>query len=124
MANMIILFYAAMIAFILVFPAFQMESHSVNSQSGTTNSKPALPSETLSEGIEISGPVNYVVDGDTLEVNDIRIRLSLVNTPEVGELGFDSAKDFVENLCLDKNGQVDIDDGQRQGSFGREIGVV
>jgi DNA-binding beta-propeller fold protein YncE/endonuclease YncB( thermonuclease family) len=124
MANMLILFYAAIIAFILFFPTFQRESHKVNSQSGTTNSKTALPSETVSEGIEISGPVNYVVDGDTLEINDIRIRLSLVNTPEVGETGFDSAKDFVENLCLDKNGQVDIDDGQRQGSFGREIGVV
>jgi DNA-binding beta-propeller fold protein YncE len=124
MANMIIPFYAAMIAFILFFPTLQMESHNVNSQSNTTITKPALPSETLSEGIEISGPVNYVVDGDTVEVNDIRIRLSLVNTPEVGEPGFDSAKDFVEKLCLDKNGEVDIDDGQRQGSFGREIGVV
>jgi Staphylococcal nuclease homologue/Excalibur calcium-binding domain len=64
------------------------------------------------------------VDGDTLDVNNIRIRLSLVNTPEVGQPGFDTAKKFVEKLCLDKNGEVDIDDGQRQGSFGREIGVV
>lgn len=83
-----------------------------------------LPSPTMAEGIEISGPVTYIVDGDTLDVNDIRIRLALVNTPEEGQPGFDSAKDFVENLCLSKNGQVDIDDGQRQGSFGREIGVV
>jgi endonuclease YncB( thermonuclease family) len=85
---------------------------------------PTLPAPTLSEGIEISGPIKYVVDGDTLDVNNIRIRLSLVNTPEVGEQGFDTAKNFVEKLCLDKNGEVDIDDGQRQGSFGREIGVV
>jgi len=48
----------------------------------------------------------------------------LVNTPEVGESGFYTAKNFVEKLCLDKNGEVDIDDGQRQGSFGRQIGVV
>ena len=52
------------------------------------------------------------------------IRLALVNTPEVGQQGFDSAKKFVEDLCLYKNGEVDIDDGQRQGSFGRDIGVV
>ena len=93
-------------------------------QSNSEQSDLTLPSETFSEGIEISGPVTDVVDGDTLDINDIRIRLSLVNTPEVGEAGFVPAKEFVEGLCLDKNGQVDIDDGQRQGSFGREIGVV
>jgi len=93
-------------------------------KSNSEKSDLTLPSETFSEGIEISGPVTYVVDGDTLDINDIRIRLSLVNTPEVGEAGFVPAKEFVESLCLDKNGQVDIDDGQRQGSFGREIGVV
>jgi len=94
------------------------------SQSHLTKTKPTLPSNTSSEGIEISGPVTYVVDGDTLDVNSIRIRLALVNTPEVGEPGFDTAKKFVENLCLGSNGEVDIDDGQRQGSFGRQIGVV
>lgn len=122
MANMLILVYTAIIAFILLFPSFPFESHIVNSQSET--SKPTLPSDTLSEGVEISGPVNYIVDGDTLDVNDIRIRLSLVNTPEIGEPGFELAKEFVEKLCLDKNGEVDIDDGQRQGSYGRDIGVV
>jgi micrococcal nuclease len=93
-------------------------------ESNSEQSDLTLPSETFSEGIEISGPVTYVVDGDTLDINDIRIRLSLVNTPEVGQAGFVPAKEFVEDLCLDKNGQVDIDDGQRQGSFGREIGIV
>ena len=42
----------------------------------------------------------------------------------MGEAGFDNAKNFVTNHCLHKKGEVDIDDGQRQGSFGREIGVV
>lgn len=86
--------------------------------------KPTLPKTTLTEGIEISGPITSIVDGDTLDVNDIPIRLSLVDSPEVGEEGFYSAKDFVEGLCLGKSGEVDIDDGQRQGSFGREIGIV
>jgi hypothetical protein len=94
------------------------------SKSNSAKSDPTLPKETISEGIEISGPVTYVVDGDTLEINDVRIRLSLVNTPEVGEPGFDTVKNFVEKLCLGNKGEVDIDDGQRQGSFGREIGVA
>jgi hypothetical protein len=105
-------------------PEKKIKKDEDKSESDLTKSIPTLPSETISEGIEISGPVTYVVDGDTLEVNQIRIRLSLVNTPEVGEAGFGSAKNFVEDLCLDKNAEVDIDDGQRQGSFGREIGVV
>jgi len=29
------------------------------------------------------GKVTEVVDGDTLDVNNVRIRLALVNTPEV-----------------------------------------
>lgn len=34
------------------------------------------------DDIELEGIVNYVVDGDTLDINDIRIRLALVDTPE------------------------------------------
>lgn len=77
------------------------------------------------EDIELEGTVNYIVDGDTLDINDIRIRLSLVDTPERGQEGFKQAKEFVEKLCLNKKGQVDIDDGQRRGDrYGRDIGVV
>jgi hypothetical protein len=59
----------------------------------TTNatliSSPVLPAPTTSEGIELSGPVTYVVDGDTLDISGgVRIRLALVNTPEVGQQVF------------------------------------
>jgi|RhiMetdeSRZDD1v2_1073273.scaffolds.fasta_scaffold828257_2 endonuclease YncB( thermonuclease family) len=77
------------------------------------------------ENIEFEGIVNYVVDGDTLDINDNRIRLSLINTPERGQEGYLEAKDFVKDLCLNKKGEVDIDDGQRRGDrYGREVGVV
>jgi nuclease-like protein len=87
-------------------------------------SEPTLPKPTLSEKIELAGKVNHVVDGDTLDINDIRIRLSLVDTPERGDPGFKEATQFVVKLCLGENAEVDMDDGQRRGSFGREIGVV
>jgi micrococcal nuclease len=87
-------------------------------------SEPTLPQPTLSDEIELAGKVNHVVDGDTLDINDIRIRLSLVDTPERGDPGFKEATQFVVKLCLGENAEVDIDDGQRRGSFGREIGVV
>ena len=95
-----------------------------------TQSKSAVASpkeyETQQEeDIELGGTVNYIVDGDTLDINDIRIRLSLVDTPERGQEGFKQAKEFVKKLCLNKKGQVDIDDGQRRGDrYGRDIGVV
>ena len=92
-------------------------------------SKSAVPSpkeyETQEEDIELEGTVNYIVDGDTLDINDIRIRLSLVDTPERGQEGYKEAKEFVKKLCLNKKSQVDIDDGQRRGDrYGREIGIV
>lgn len=84
-----------------------------------------LPKSTKIEGIELSGPVTYIVDGDTLDVNDIRVRLALVDTPERGDIGYQPAKTFVKDLCLGKQAEVDIDDGQRGGdAYGREIGVV
>lgn len=77
------------------------------------------------DDIELEGIVNYVVDGDTLDINDIRIWLALVDTPECGQDGYKEAREFVKNLCLNKKGEVDIDDGQRRGDrYGREIGVV
>lgn len=80
---------------------------------------------TTSEGVELVGNVTYIVDGDTLDINGVRIRLSLVDTPERGQSGFKEAKDFVSSLCLGKKGELDVDDGQRRGDrYGREIGIV
>ena len=89
------------------------------------NSKYTKDQQKEQENIEFEGIVNYVVDGDTLDINDNRIRLSLVNTPERGQEGYMEAKKLVQNLCLNKKGEVDIDDGQRRGDrYGRDIGVV
>jgi len=71
------------------------------------------------------GTVTEVVDGDTLDVNNVRIRLALVNTPEINELGYSEAKQFVESTCgIGTHAKVDEDDGQKGGSFGRMIGLV
>ncbi len=49
----------------------------------------------------------------------------MVDTPERGQEGYQEAKNFVKDLCLDKDGKVNIDDGQRRGDrYGREVGVV
>lgn len=71
------------------------------------------------------GIVTKVVDGDTLDVNNVRVRLALVNTPERGDVGYDEAKETTESECsVGSKALVDEDDGQKEGSFGRLIGKV
>ncbi|MGI0012284.1 MAG: thermonuclease family protein [Nitrososphaera sp.] len=73
----------------------------------------------------IMGNVTKIVDGDTIDVGGTRIRLALVNTPEVGEPGYNESKQFTSELCLvGSKVLVDEDDGQTQGSFGRMVAKV
>ena len=69
--------------------------------------------------------VAYIVDGDTLDVGSTRIRLALVNTPEVGQPGYTEAKQFTAQLChVGSQALVDEDDEQTGGSYGRTVAVV
>ncbi len=69
--------------------------------------------------------VAYIVDGDTLDVGGTRIRLTLVNTPEVGAPGYQAAKDFTARFCpVGSTALIDEDDGQTGGSYGRMIALV
>ncbi len=71
------------------------------------------------------GNLTKIVDGDTLEVSGEVIRLSLVNTPEKGQSGFDESIRFVESSC--KVGEivlVDEDDMQVSRSHRRIVAKV
>src|SRR5436309_3781417 len=69
--------------------------------------------------------VTYVVDGDTLGVGSTRIRLALVNSPEVGQPGYTEAKQFTAQTCpVGSSAFVDEDDGQTGGSYGRMVALV
>ena len=69
--------------------------------------------------------VKKIVDGDTLDIGDFRIRLALVNTPERGEEGFSEATQFTLSICpVGSKATVDEDDGQLEGSYGRMTGTV
>jgi micrococcal nuclease len=55
----------------------------------------------------------------------VRVRLALVNTPERGQNGYAEAIDFVQSICgVGTTALVDEDDGQKEGSFDRLIGLV
>jgi endonuclease YncB( thermonuclease family) len=58
-----------------------------------------------------------VVDGDTVvarglsgrdQGRELRIRFAIVDTPEVGECGFDEATSFVEGWLADRGGRFDL----------------
>src|SRR5207302_9701945 len=68
--------------------------------------------------------VTHIVDGDTLDVGSTRIRLTLVNSPEVGQPGYAEAKEFTNRTCpVGTQALVDEDDGQAGGSDGRRGGL-
>ena len=69
--------------------------------------------------------VTYIVDGDTLDVGSARVRLTLVNSPEVGQPGYTEAKQFTAQTCaVGTQALVDEDDGQTGGSYGRMVALV
>jgi micrococcal nuclease len=57
-------------------------------------------------------------EGDT-----ITIRLALIDAPERNEPGFNEAKSFLTEQCLDKTARVDPDNNQGL-TYGRTVGVV
>ena len=69
--------------------------------------------------------VTRVIDGDTIEIAGTRrVRLVLVDTPEKGDAGFNEAKEFTTNLCLNKYTIIDQDDLQLYDDYRRMLAVV
>jgi endonuclease YncB( thermonuclease family) len=98
-----------------------------NDETPILNSQTPISSSTKCKGSAdcFRGVVTEIVDGDTLDVNNVRVRLAMVNTPEVGESGYDAATDTTESECpVGSEALVDEDDGQKEGSYSRLIGVV
>ncbi|MGH9951549.1 MAG: thermonuclease family protein [Nitrososphaeraceae archaeon] len=96
------------------------ETPILNSQTPVSGSTECKGSADCFRGI-----VTEIVDGDTLDVNNVRVRLAMVNTPESGEGGYDEAVDATESECpIGSKALVDEDDGQKEGSYSRLIGVV
>ena len=59
---------------------------------------------------EVSFTVTKVIDGDTIEINTgERVRLICIDTPEKGEEGYNEAKDYLEDLILNKEVKLEKD---------------
>lgn len=88
-----------------------------------TTQQPKL--SCLGNGLCLSTRVERIVDGDTIYVEGYKVRLSLTNTPETGEMGFVEATEFTKNLCpTGSTVIVDQDDRQPYDTYGRLLGKV
>ncbi len=87
---------------------------------------PELSDCPRSVGIWVYCEVTRVLDGDTLEVEGgIRIRLVLVDAPELSEPGGPEARDYLADLCFGSIALIDEDDDQiGDDPFGRVLAVV
>ena len=88
----------------------------------------SLNSGLVTTSSNFSGIVTKVIDGDTLDVmtperETITVRLALIDAPETNEPGFDEARNFMTEQCLDKNAEVDPDNNQGL-TYGRTVAVV
>ena len=114
------LFYERIFIFLIFLGTItfsnQVWATSLNSDLVTTSSS------------NFSGTVTKVIDGDTLDVTTaegetITVRLALIDAPETDESGFDEARNFMTEQCLDKNAEVDPDNNQGL-TYGRTVAVV
>ena len=46
--------------------------------------------------------VERVIDGDTIVINKTSVRFLGINTPEIGEIYYSEAKEFLEEIVLNK----------------------
>ena len=87
-------------------------------------------SDTTTENIEhvftdYDGQITRVIDGDTLIIDQTTIRLSLVNSPERDERGYQEAKDFALTVCpIGVNAEFVEDTWQPVDKYGRSVGLV
>jgi len=83
----------------------------------------------LEKGKLWSGVIKHVVDGDTVDVSFgitgiQRTRLVGVNTPEIGEEGYEEAKEFVNKTCLWGKVKLDVDDREQYDHYYRILAIV
>ena len=74
----------------------------------------------------ISEKITRIVDGDTIHLEDgYKVRISLTNTPEIYQEGYNDATQFTANLCpVGTIAIVDQDDLQPYDKFNRLVGKV
>jgi len=82
--------------------------------------------DTKLEGYLINYEIAFierVIDGDTVESNGTSIRLLGINTPEKGEVYYSEAKEFLEDLVLNKTVRLEFGK-DREDKYGRTLAYL
>ena len=88
------------------------------------------PPEDDSVQYRFSGIITKITDGDTLDFRimngeNITIRLSLVDTPERGQPGYEEASEFAATVCPVGSDAIFVQDSwQIVDKYGRSLGLV
>jgi micrococcal nuclease len=93
------------------------------------NSKWTFGVRELEKGELWSGYVKNVVDGDTIDVSfNIygvqRVRLVGIDAPEIGEEGYEEAKDFLNETCMCEEVKLEVDDEKQYDPHYRILAVI
>ena len=104
----------------------EKETQSITEQEPPQNIPDAIMSYSCSGSAGcFTDYVTRIVDGDTIHTATLKIRLSLTNTPESFEEGFQEATDFTTLFCpVGSKIIVDQDDLQKVDKYGRVLGKV
>src|SRR3989442_4231706 len=90
-------------------PPIAPASDSSNPPPVTPNPEPSACPRSV--GLCIERNVTRIIDGDTLDVEaSLRIRLVLVNAPELNATGGPESRDYLTSLCSGARALVDEDD--------------
>jgi micrococcal nuclease len=77
------------------------------------------------DSLYYTGTVEFIFDGDTIQIEGCKIRLPLVDTPEKGMAGYSEATNFTANLCPKGSSVlVDQDDLQPHDKYDRVLANV
>ena len=88
-------------------------------------SSDTTPENTEPVFMGYNGQITRVIDGDTLWIDQTTIRLSLVNSPERNERGYQEAKNFALTVCpIGVNAEFVVDTWQPVDKYGRSVGLV
>src|SRR5438034_10725387 len=127
-ATIIIAIAVSMLVIAAVFvasrPPIAPASTGNNPPPVTPNPKPSACPRSV--GLCIERNVTRVIDGDTLDVEgSLRIRLVLVNAPELNATGGPESRTYPTGLCSGARALVDEDDFQiGHDPYGRVLAVV
>jgi len=127
-ATIIIAIAVSMLVIAAVFvasrPPIAPTSVGNNPPPPTPNPKPSACPRSV--GLCIERNVTRIIDGDTLDVEGgLRIRLVLVNAPELNATGGPESRDYLTSLCTGAKALVDEDDFQiGHDPYGRVLAVV